>query len=506
LRVILAIMDGFGCRRVDWHNAIARARTPHLTNIFRSFPAVQVNCSGLDVGLPDGLMGNSEVGHLNIGAGRVVYQDIVRIDKAVASGEFYRSPVLLDLISDLKSRGRYLHVMGLISNGGVHASLSHLMAVLELCRRQDFRNVVLHAFTDGRDTPPKSGIGFIGQVEGWMSDLGVGRIQTVIGRYYAMDRDKRWDRVEKAYRAICFAEGRHAPSAPATVESSYAEGVTDEFILPTVVDSVQPPCPLTAEDGVFFINFRADRARQLTDALVTPDFNAFPATVKLSHYATMTRYREEYTIPIVFQPQHLTLILGEVVSASSLKQLRIAETEKYPHVTFFFNGGDETPFPGEERILVPSPKVATYDLQPEMSAPEVTQKLCDAIRSDKFDFIVVNFANCDMVGHTGIMDAIIKAVETVDDAIGKVCDAAKEHDYAVMLTADHGNAETTWDYESNGPHTAHTTDPVPLALINGPNSKALRDGGRLADIAPTILQIMQLPQPAEMTGHSLLRP
>ncbi len=503
-RVILAIMDGYGLAEPGPCNAVYQAKKPNLDKIFAESPSVTLKTSGLDVGLPAGQMGNSEVGHLNIGAGRVVYQDITRIDRAIETGDFFNSKSLLDLLSALRSNGGNLHLFGLVSDGGVHSSIDHLRATLELCKRERFDRVYLHAFTDGRDTPPHSGKEFIGRVESWMRELGVGRISTISGRYYAMDRDKRWERVQRAYRAICFGEGRKADSATEAVQDSYDSDITDEFIEPVVLPAVREGGTLSSEDGVFYFNFRADRARQLTDALTSPAFAGFDAPLKVRHFVTMTRYREEYAFPVVSPPQQLARILGELVSEANLKQLRISETEKYPHVTFFFNGGEETPFFGEERILVQSPKVATYDMQPEMSQPEVTDLLCAAIRSEAFDFIVVNFANCDMVGHTGVLSAAITAVEAVDNGVGRMVEAARTHGYSILLTADHGNAEEMWDATTNGPHTAHTTNVVPLALINHRKDAKLRDGGRLADLAPTVLELLGLRQPPEMTGRSLL--
>ena len=497
-------MDGYGLRKPDQANAVTLAHTPNLDTIFKTYPWATLKTSGLDVGLPDGQMGNSEVGHMNIGAGRIVYQDITRIDKEIETGDFFRNPALLDLIRDLKQRGRRLHLFGLISNGGVHSSLNHLRATLELCRREQFSDVVLHAFTDGRDTPPRAGAEFVRNVAQWMEELGVGRIATVSGRYYAMDRDKRWDRIEQAYRTICVAEGAHFDSAVAGIEASYAANVTDEFIVPFVVNHPDGPTPLTSEDGVFFVNFRADRTRQLTDALTDSRFTGFDAPVKVARYVTMTKYREDYEFPIVSFSQSLSNILGEVIAKAGLKQYRIAETEKYAHVTYFFNGREETPFPGEDRVLVPSPKVATYDLQPEMSAPLVTERLCEAIESEQYSFILVNFANCDMVGHSGILEAAVKAVEAVDSAIGQLKKSAQAHNYAVLLTSDHGNAEEMWDESTHGPHTAHTTNLVPIILMSEPVTGKVRDGGRLADLAPTVLDLLNLPKPAEMTGESLL--
>lgn len=502
-RIILAILDGYGLAPDGPYNAITQANTPFLDKLWKDSPSATLITCGEDVGLPIGQMGNSEVGHLNIGAGRVVYQDITRIDVSIRNGEFYKNPILLNLIRELKARGAALHLLGLVSDGGVHSSLIHLHAILETSRREEFHDVTIHVFTDGRDTPPHSGKGHIAQLESWIAQLGLGQIATVSGRYYAMDRDKRWDRLHKAYDALCLGEGVDAPTAIAAVEASYDAGVTDEFILPSVIRR-NSTSAIRPQDGVLFFNFRADRARQLTAALTNESFSEFTCPVKVKSYVTMTQFHEAYTFPVMYPPQRMTNILGKVLSDSSLKQLRIAETEKYPHVTFFFNGGEDTPFVGESRVLVQSPKVATYDLQPEMSAAEITQKLCGAIRSNEFDFICVNFANCDMVGHTGVMQAAVKAVETVDKSVKAMCVAASECDYALLITADHGNAEQMWDAVTNGPHTAHTTNLVPLALYNAGAELTLADGGRLADLSPTILDYMGLTRPSEMTGRSLL--
>ncbi len=502
-RIILAILDGYGLAPDGPYNAVTQANTPFLDKLWKDSPAATLITCGEDVGLPIGQMGNSEVGHLNIGAGRVVYQDITRIDVSIRSGEFYHNPVLLNLVRDLKSRNAALHLLGLVSDGGVHSSLNHLRAILETCRREEFHDVTIHVFTDGRDTPPHSGKAHVAKLEEWIAEFGVGQIATISGRYYAMDRDKRWDRLQKAYDALCLGEGVDAPSAEAAIEASYVSGVTDEFILPTVIRR-NSTSAIRPQDGVLFFNFRADRARQLTAALTNETFSEFPCPVKVKSYVTMTQYHEAYTFPVLYPPQRMTNILGKALSDEGKLQLRIAETEKYPHVTFFFNGGEDTPFVGEDRILVQSPKVATYDLQPEMSAQEVTSNLCAAIRSKKFDFVCVNFANCDMVGHTGVMRAAVKAVETVDKSVREMCAAASESGYALLITADHGNAEQMWDASTNGPHTAHTTNLVPLALYNADNGIVLSDGGRLADLAPTILDYMGLPKPAEMTGRSLL--
>lgn len=503
-RIILAILDGYGIAPPSPTNAITSANTPFLDRMWTENPHATLITCGEDVGLPPGQMGNSEVGHLNIGAGRVVYQDITRIDRAIRTEEFFSNSILLDLIRSLKRDGRTLHLLGLVSDGGVHSSIQHIRAILETCVREKFDQVVIHAFTDGRDTPPHSGLGHIQTLESWTKELGVGKIVTVVGRYYAMDRDKRWERLEKAYRALCHGEGAESASPQTAIQASYDAGVTDEFILPAVIEPENPALRIRPDDGVLFFNFRSDRARQLTQALTNPDFSEFECRVKVARYVTMTQYHEAYTFPVLFPPQQMTNLLGGVLADHGKRQIRIAETEKYPHVTFFFNGGDDTPFPGEERILVPSPKVATYDLQPEMSEPVVTNKLCEAILSQKCEFICVNFANCDMVGHTGVLDAAIKAVEAANHGAENLCAAAKQAGYAVLITADHGNAEQMWDPTTNGPHTAHTTNPVPLALVNADPRFSLRDGGRLADLAPTILEYLGIPQPSEMTGRSLL--
>ncbi len=502
-RIILAILDGYGLAPAGPYNAVTQADTPYLDAIWRDNPSATLITCGEDVGLPAGQMGNSEVGHLNIGAGRVVYQDITRIDVAIRDGSFYSNPVLLSLLAELRARDATLHLLGLISDGGVHSSLNHVRAILETCRRDNFKNVVIHVFTDGRDTPPHSGMDHVATLERWMTEIGVGTIGTVAGRYYAMDRDKRWERLAKAYDALVHGTGLHAPTPSAAVQASYDAGTTDEFILPTIIAS-QTPTRIQNGDGALFFNFRADRARQLTAALTDPAFAEFACPFQLRSYVTMTQYHEAYRFPVLFPPQSLSKILGQVLSQHGLRQLRIAETEKYPHVTFFFNGGQDTPFEQEDRILIQSPKVATYDLQPEMSAPEVTQQLCNAIREQRYEFICVNFANCDMVGHTGVMNAAVSAVEAVDGAVKRMVEAAREADYALLITADHGNAEQMWDPTTNGPHTAHTTNLVPVALLHAPVGMRLRDGGRLADLAPTILEYLQVSQPAEMTGQSLL--
>lgn len=503
-RIILAILDGYGLAPARHDNAVTLANTPFLNKVWKECPYSTLVTSGEEVGLPEGQMGNSEVGHLNIGAGRIVYQDITRIDRAIRTGDFYSNDALIDLLTTVKRKGCSLHLLGLVSDGGVHSSLQHVRAILEACKRFELTRVFVHAFTDGRDTPPQSGIDHLATLQRWIGELGVGKIATIVGRYYAMDRDKRWDRVERAYRAICLGEGTECSNVSQAVKDSYKAGVTDEFLLPIIVDPTDPSMRVQNEDAVLFFNFRSDRTRQLTQALTNPMFQEFDCPTKVGTFVTMTQYHDEYTFPVLFRPQFLNDILGNVISKQGLRQLRIAETEKYPHVTYFFNGGEDSPFAGEDRILIPSPKVATYDLQPKMSEPEVTRRLCEAIHSQAYDFVCVNFANCDMVGHTGVLEAAIQAVEAANHGAEELCKSAEVAGYTVLITADHGNAEQMWDFETNGPHTAHTTNPVPIALFNGEKALTLRTGGKLGDIAPTILDLMGLVQPAEMTGKSLI--
>jgi len=504
-KIILVIMDGFGLREADPYNAIAIAQKPNLDWIFSHFPGAQIGASGPDVGLPQGQMGNSEVGHLNLGAGRIVYQAVTRIDKCIADGEFYRLPILREFLDGLKRSKGALHLLGLVSDGCVHSSIEHLRAILELCRHEGFSRVYLHAFTDGRDTSPESGIGYLATVQQWMQQIGIGQIATISGRYWAMDRDKRWERTVKAYNAIRHGKGEIADDAVEAMRVSYSKGVTDEFVHPTVLcHDGSPATTIKANDGIFFFNFRADRARQLTQAFSQPDFHEFAVDGRVERFLTMTQYDETFNVGVVFQPHKLTRILPELLAEKGLKQLRITETEKYPHVTYFFNGGEETPFEGEDRVTIPSPKVATYDLQPEMSAPLVADEVCRRLRLGVYDFVILNFANCDMVGHTGILDAARKAVEAVDAGVGQVWKAAEEMGYTLLLTSDHGNAETMWDHDTNGPHTAHTTNPVPFYVLSPHERFHLREGGKLCDIAPTVLQLMGLTQPPEMTGKSLI--
>ena len=498
--LLLMILDGFGIAPKEG-NAIAAANKPNLDRLFSSNPITKIGASGLDVGLPDGQMGNSEVGHTNIGAGRIVYQELTRITKAIEDGPFFENEAFLSAVENAKKNGTALHLIGLLSDGGVHSHITHLYGLLELARRHGLTKVYVHALLDGRDVPPASGKDFVAACAEKMKEIGVGEIATVMGRYYAMDRDNRWERVEKAYSAMVYREGVQAADPVQAVADSYANDVTDEFVVPVVCEK---GAPIQANDSVIFYNFRPDRAREITRTFVDPDFSGFerkngffPLT-----YVCMTQY--DATMPnvqVAFKPESLENTFGEYISQKGLKQLRIAETEKYAHVTFFFNGGVEKQYDGEDRILVKSPKVATYDLQPEMSAYEVTDKLVAAIESSKYDVIILNFANCDMVGHTGVFEAAVKAVEAVDTCVGRVTDAVAAQGGVTLITADHGNADRMVD-DDGSPFTAHTTNPVPFCVV-GYDCK-LREGGRLADIAPTMLQILGLPQPAEMTGKSLI--
>lgn len=505
--LLLMILDGWGLNPDREHNAIARARTPNMTRLCADYPCTDIGTSGMSVGLPEGQMGNSEVGHLNMGSGRIVYQDLTRISKAIADGDFFTNPVLLDCIARTRAAGGRLHLAGLLSDGGVHSHNTHLYALLELARREGIKEVFVHCLLDGRDTPPKSGADYLAQLEAEIGRIGIGRIATVIGRYYAMDRDNRWDRVEKAYAAMVYGEGERFASAELAIEKSYLEGVNDEFVLPSVIaDGGEPVGQLKDGDGMIFFNFRSDRAREITRAFTDPSFTGFPRTVqpRLASYVCMTTYDETFHLPVAFGPEALTNILGEVISKAGLSQLRIAETEKYAHVTFFFNGGNEVPFPNEERVLIPSPKeVATYDQKPEMSAFPVTEELLRRLDGGSYDLVVLNFANADMVGHTGIMEAAVRAIETVDACVGMLVEKVRAKGGRVIITADHGNAETMVD-ESGGPHTAHTTDRVPLILVDDARKGVRLRPGILADIAPTILEILGLPQPPEMTGKSLI--
>lgn len=498
--LLLMILDGFGIAE-EHGNAIAAAKKPNLDRLFRENPITQIGASGMDVGLPDGQMGNSEVGHTNIGAGRIVYQELTRITKSIEDGDFYENPALVKAVEKAKTNGTSLHLIGLLSDGGVHSHNKHLYAMLELAKRHGLSKVFVHALLDGRDVPPSSGKDFVADCKQTMEELGVGKIATVTGRYYGMDRDNRWERVSKAWAAMALGEGIPNPDPVAAVAASYENGVTDEFVLPVVC------CEdgrIEANDSVIFFNFRPDRARELTRAFVDPDFTGFerPQGFFPLTYVCLTQY--DATMPnvdVAFHPQSLKNTLGEYLSDLGKTQLRIAETEKYAHVTFFFNGGVETVYPGEDRVLINSPKVATYDMQPEMSAYDVTDALVERIDSGAYDVIILNFANCDMVGHTGVFDAAKAAVEAVDVCVGRVMDAISRMNGVALITADHGNADKM--YEDDGsPFTAHTTNPVPLCVVGYPCK--LREHGRLADLAPTMLKILGIPQPAEMTGESII--
>jgi 2,3-bisphosphoglycerate-independent phosphoglycerate mutase len=511
-RVALIVLDGWGEGEENDFNAVLQAHTPNLRRLCQTNPFTTLGASGLDVGLPDGQMGNSEVGHLNLGAGRIVYQDLTRISLAIEEGRFFQNPVLVAMCERLQATGGALHLLGLVSDGGVHSHQSHLYALLELARRRGLKQAYVHAFLDGRDTPPQSGVGYLQDLESVIREKGIGQIATVSGRYYAMDRDTRWDRVEKAFRAICRGEGIAAASAAEAIRAAYAEGQTDEFVVPRVVRGPDgnPGPAMAGGDACVFFNFRADRARELTRVFTEDGFAAFDVTARpeLVAFVTFTPYDETFDVPVAFPREGLADIFGEVISRSGLRQLRIAETEKYAHVTFFFNGGEEDPFPGEERILIPSPReVATYDQKPEMSAYQLKDRLVEEIRREVFDVIVVNFANLDMVGHTGVREAVVRAVEVVDACAGAVTDALFEHGYATVVTADHGNAEDMWDEASGQAHTAHTLSRVPFVLVDEERRGVqLRDTGILADVAPTLLDLMGFARPSQMTGRSLIEP
>ena len=496
---VLMILDGYGLNDRKDHNAVAEANTPVMDKLMAEYPFVKGNASGMAVGLPEGQMGNSEVGHLNMGAGRIVYQELTRITKEINDGDFFKNPALLDAVENCKKNNSSLHMFGLLSDGGVHSHITHLFGLLELAKRNGLEKVYVHAFLDGRDTPPASGKGYAEELEAEMKKLGVGEIATVSGRYYAMDRDNNYDRVKLAYDALTKAAG---------IQASYDRDETDEFVKPTVVmKNGVPVATIKDNDSVIFFNFRPDRAREITRAFCDDDFKGFERGERIkTTYVCFSDY--DPTIPnkeVAFKKISVTNTFGEWLAAHHMKQARIAETEKYAHVTFFFNGGVEKPNEGEDRILVNSPKdVATYDLKPQMSAYEVCDKLVDSIKSGKYDVIIINFANPDMVGHTGVEAAAIKAIEVVDECVGKAVDAIKEVDGQLFICADHGNAEQLVDYETGAPYTAHTTNPVPFILVNADPSYTLREGGCLADIVPTLIELMGMEKPAEMTGKSLL--
>lgn len=502
--VALIILDGFGLRDGQVGNAIKAAKLPVFNQLMNNYPNTQINASGLAVGLPEGQMGNSEVGHLNIGAGRVVYQELTRISREVELGLFFKNPVLLKAINHAKTKKSTLHLLGLLSDGGVHSHINHVYALLEMAKAEGLEDVLIHCFLDGRDTPPQSALGYMMALEAKMKELEIGRIATVSGRYYSMDRDQRWERTKQAYDSMVMGVGRRAASGLAAVEIAYSLGETDEFVLPTIIDG--PNTTINPEDAIIFFNFRPDRGRQMTRALTDMDFEGFVRDRGYFplHYVTMTLYDKTFNnVNIAYPPQSLENTLGEYLGKRGLKQFRIAETEKYAHVTYFFNGGVETPNPGEERMLIPSPKVATYDLYPEMSAREVTESLLKELEDNRFDLIVLNYANPDMVGHTGVFDAVVTALETVDSSLGKVVEKLLEKGGKVIITSDHGNAEMLIDEVTGDAVTAHTINPVPLILVD-PSQPRLRDNGALCDIAPTLLQLMGLEQPAEMTGVSLI--
>ena len=505
--VVLMILDGYGLNDNCDHNAVCEGRTPVMDQLMSQCPFVKGNASGLAVGLPDGQMGNSEVGHLNMGAGRIVYQELTRITKSIQDGDFFDVPEFLQAVENCKKNHSALHLWGLVSDGGVHSHNTHIYGLLELAKRNGLDKVYVHCFLDGRDTPPASGKGFVEELEAKMKEIGVGKVASVMGRYYAMDRDNRWDRVERAYNALTKGEGKTAVSAADGIQASYDAEVNDEFVEPfVVVEDGKPVAVVNDHDSVIFFNFRPDRAREITRAFCDDEFKGFAREKRLDlTYVCFTDYDDTIANKLVaFKKESIVNTFGQYLADHNMTQARIAETEKYAHVTFFFNGGVEEPNKGEDRILVPSPKVATYDLQPEMSAPAVCDKRVEAIKSGKYDVIIINFANPDMVGHTGIEDAAIKAIETVDACVGRTVDAVKETDGILFICADHGNAEQLVDYETGTPFTAHTTNPVPFILVNADPSFKLREGGCLADIAPTLIELMGMEQPKEMTGKSLL--
>ena len=504
---VLMILDGYGLNDKKEGNAVYMAKTPVMDKLMAEYPFVKGNASGLAVGLPDGQMGNSEVGHMNMGAGRIVYQELTRITKEIQDGEFFKNEALLAACKNAKENNSALHLYGLVSDGGVHSHNTHIYGLLELAKREGVEKVYVHAFLDGRDTPPASGKGYVEELEAKMKEIGVGEVVSVMGRYYVMDRDNRWERVELAYKALVKGEGIATDNIVNAIQASYDDGKTDEFVIPTYLEKDGKPYGRIQEkDSIIFYNFRPDRAREITRVFCCDDFTGFDRGDRMDlTYVCFTEY--DPTIPnklVAFHKVEITNTFGEYLAAHNKTQARIAETEKYAHVTFFFNGGVEEPNPGEDRILVKSPKVATYDLQPEMSAYEVCDKLCEAITSDKYDVIIINFANPDMVGHTGVEEAAIKAVEAVDECVGKAVEALKKVDGQMFICADHGNAEQLVDYETGAPFTAHTTNPVPFILVNADPAYTLREGGCLADIIPTLIELMGMEQPKEMTGKSLL--
>ena len=506
----LIIMDGYGCAKPDKYNAVTDAKRPNLEKLFDKYPYTTINCFGPYVGLPKGQMGNSEVGHLNLGAGRIIYQPLTRITKAIEDGEFFENKALVSAMENAVKNNSALHLLGLVSDGGVHSHMDHLLACVEMAKRFKVKDVYIHCFMDGRDVPPSSGLDFIKELEADLKKIGLGKIATIAGRFYAMDRDNIWERVSLSYSAIADGEGVMANSPEEAMQQSYDKGETDEFVKPTVVlEGGKPTGKVCGKDSVIFFNFRPDRARQLTNAFITEGFDGFKRKKGYLDlcFVTMTVYDATFTIEAAFRPQTYENTLGEYISNLGLKQLRIAETQKYAHVTYFFNGGVETPNKGEDRILIDSPKIATFDMKPEMSAYEVTEAVLKEIKAQKYDVIIMNYANCDMVGHTGVLQAAIDAVEAVDTCVGKVVEAIRAEGGKIIITADHGNAEKMWDYEKNVPYTAHTVDnPVPFIVIDDEKDDIeLYDDGKLADVAPTLLTMMGIEIPKEMTGKSLIK-
>ncbi|MDD3012654.1 MAG: 2,3-bisphosphoglycerate-independent phosphoglycerate mutase [Candidatus Gastranaerophilales bacterium] len=502
--VLLTILDGWGCGKNCSGNAIASANLPTYKALLERYPHTKIYADGEHVGLPEGQMGNSEVGHLNLGAGRTVYQELTRINKSIREGDFFENTQFLKAIDHVKKNNSSIHFMGLVSPGGVHSSMDHLFALIDLAKKHGLTNVYVHAFLDGRDTPPQSAIEYVNQVDAKLKNVNLSSVASVIGRYYAMDRDNRWDRVEKAYNCLLFGEGNKAVSAEEGIRNSYNNDLNDEFVLPTMIGDTNSR--LKDNDAIIFFNFRPDRARELTRVINDLNFDGFVRknVLQNTYYICMTKYDETFNLPIAFLPQSLKGILGEVLDNNNIQQFRTAETEKYAHITFFFNGGMEKAFPTETRALVQSPKVATYDLKPEMSAPEVADNVVKALKSKKYGFILVNFANPDMVGHTGIFEAAVKAVETVDTCLNQIVDAVKEVDAVMLLTADHGNAECMEDLTTHKPFTAHTNNEVPFVMINYGKEAKLREEGTLADVAPTVLDLLDIQKPEEMTGVSLI--
>jgi 2,3-bisphosphoglycerate-independent phosphoglycerate mutase len=499
-------MDGWGINKDCPKDATKTAKTPNFDKLKETEKYTQINASGEYVGLPDGQMGNSEVGHLNLGAGRVVYQDLTRINKEIREGKFFENKAFKDAIEHVKKNNSSLHLYGLVSTGGVHSSFEHVKALVKMAAENGLKKVYVHAFLDGRDTPPKSAVEFLAELEEELKKYNLPQIATISGRYWAMDRDNRWDRVEKAYNALLFGEGEKAANSDEAIKASYAKDVTDEFVEPTITNA-DPDSRIKDNDAIIFFNYRPDRAREITRAMTFEEFDGFNRKARRNnlYYVCLAQYDETFPLPIAYPPEKLTNILGDVLDDNGVKQYRTAETEKYAHITFFFNGGEEKSGKLETRALVASPKVATYDLQPEMSAPQVCENVLKALDDPQYGFILVNFANPDMVGHTGVFDAAIKACETVDTCVGKIVEKAKENGVVMLLTADHGNSECMEDPQTHTPFTAHTTNPVPFMLINGQGKYELKDTGALCDVAPTILQLLGIKQPAEMTGQSLIK-